>query len=99
MKIDLPCHTKKGDAPTRNVTPELFRQKVELADVKIIAITNHIMLIVFACIIFTIVQHTWNSMAIRIVMELFLVLITAGTGVMEGVLEMASESLGGFMKS
>lgn len=44
MKIDLHCHTKKvkkGDSPTRNVTPELFRQKVELADVKIVAITNH----------------------------------------------------------
>ncbi len=31
--------------------------------------------------------------------EVFLVLITAGTGVIEGVLEMASESLGGFMRS
>ena len=44
MKIDLHCHTKKvkkGDSPTRNVTPELFRQKVESADVKIVAITNH----------------------------------------------------------
>lgn len=50
-------------------------------------------------IIFTIVQHTWNSMAILIVMEVFLVLITAGTGIIEGVLQMASESLGGFMRS
>ena len=58
-----------------------------------------LMLIVFGCIIFTIVQHTWNSMAILIVMEVFLVLITAGTGVIEGVLQMASESLGGFMRS
>ena len=53
----------------------------------------------FGCIIFTIVQHTWNSMAILIVMEVFLILITAGTGVIEGVLQMASESLGGFMRS
>ena len=56
-------------------------------------------LIVFGCIIFTIVQHIWNSMAILIVMEVFLVLITAGTGVIEGVLQMASESLGVFMRS
>ena len=35
------------------------------------------------CIIFTIVQHTWNSMAILIVMVFFLILITAGTGVIE----------------
>ncbi|HBW13294.1 MAG TPA: histidinol phosphatase [Proteiniclasticum sp.] len=44
MKIDLHCHTKKtkqGDGKARNVTPELFRKKIELADVKIVAITNH----------------------------------------------------------
>ena len=62
-------------------------------------ILGALMLIVFGCIIFTIVQHTWNSMAILIVMEVFLVLITAGTGVIEGVLQIASESLGGFMRS
>lgn len=44
MKIDLHCHTrktKKGDGIGRNVTPELFKEKIELADVKIVAITNH----------------------------------------------------------
>ena len=44
MRIDLHCHTKstkKGDGSGRNVTPELFREKIELADVKIVAITNH----------------------------------------------------------
>lgn len=44
MKIDLHCHTKKiksGEALTRNVTKELFVQKVVDADVGIIAITNH----------------------------------------------------------
>lgn len=44
MKIDLHCHTKQtksGDSKGRNVTPELFRQKVMDADVKIVAITNH----------------------------------------------------------
>ena len=44
MKIDLHCHTKQiksGDGSGRNVTIELFRQKVIDADVKIIAITNH----------------------------------------------------------
>ena len=58
-----------------------------------------LMLIVFGCIIFIIVQRTWSSMAILIVMEVFLVLITAGTGVIEGVLQMASESVGSFMRS
>ena len=57
-----------------------------------------LMLIVFGCIVFTIIQHTWNSMAILIAMEVFLVLIAAGAGVVEGLLEMASDSLGGFMR-
>ena len=58
-----------------------------------------LMLIVFGCIVFTIIQHTCYSMAILIAMEVFLVLITAGTGLIEGLLEMASDSLGGFMRS
>ena len=44
MKIDLHCHTKQikaGDGEGRNVTPELFREKVMNADVRIVAITNH----------------------------------------------------------
>ena len=58
-----------------------------------------LMLIVFGCIVFTIIQHNWNSMAILIAMEVFLVLITASAGVIEGLLEMASDSMGGFMRS
>ena len=44
MKIDLHCHTKQiksGDGEKRNVTPEVFREKIINADVKIVAITNH----------------------------------------------------------
>ncbi len=44
MKIDIHTHTKKcksGDAPTRDVSPEVFREKVLATDVRIIAITNH----------------------------------------------------------
>lgn len=44
MLIDLHCHTKKtkkGDGIGRNVTLKLFRSKIELADVKIVAVTNH----------------------------------------------------------
>lgn len=44
MKIDLHCHTKKvkkGDASTRTVTPDLFSQKVQEANIELIAITNH----------------------------------------------------------
>lgn len=44
MLIDLHCHTKKtkkGDGIGRNVIPELFKTKIDLADVKIVAVTNH----------------------------------------------------------
>lgn len=44
MKIDLHCHTKKiksGDPDSRDVSPEIFAEKIGLANVKIVAITNH----------------------------------------------------------
>lgn len=58
-----------------------------------------LILIVLGCIIFTIIQHTWNSMWILIVMEVFLVLFTAATGVIQGLLDIASDNLTGFMRS
>ena len=62
-------------------------------------ILGALMLIVFGCIIFTIVQHTWNSMLILIAIEVFLLLITAGTGIIDYYLESASGALAGFLKS
>lgn len=44
MLIDLHCHTKnvkKGDGKNREPTIDLFKEKVELSQVKILAITNH----------------------------------------------------------
>lgn len=44
MKIDLHCHTKStksGDGEGRNVTVDVFKEKISNADVKIVAITNH----------------------------------------------------------
>ena len=43
-RIDLHCHTKQiksGDGEKRNVTPEVFREKIMNAEVGIVAITNH----------------------------------------------------------
>ncbi len=56
-------------------------------------------LIVFGCIIFTVIKHDWRSLLILMGTEVFLVLITAGTGVIEAILEMASESLRDFLRS
>ena len=42
--IDLHCHTmatKRGDGPGRNVTPNVFKEKIEASGVEIVAITNH----------------------------------------------------------
>lgn len=58
-----------------------------------------LMLIIIGCIIFTIMRHIWNSMAIMIVIEVFPVLIIAGAVVIEDELQMASESFGGFMRT
>ena len=44
MKIDLHCHTKatkSGDGEGRNVTPSLFKEKIENSDVKIIENSSH----------------------------------------------------------
>lgn len=44
MKIDIHTHTKKckkGDASTREVTPDQFRKAIQDTQVGIIAITNH----------------------------------------------------------
>ncbi len=44
MKIDFHCHTiktKNDESETRNVSLELFKEKILLSEVKIIAITNH----------------------------------------------------------
>ena len=44
MKIDLHCHTKNTknkESDLRNVSVEKFKEKVELSEVKFLAITNH----------------------------------------------------------
>ena len=44
MKIDLHCHTlktKSEESEKRNVSIQQFREKIELAEIKMLAITNH----------------------------------------------------------
>lgn len=62
-------------------------------------ILGALLLIVFGCIVYTVIQHAWNSMAILIAIEVILVIITAGTGIIEGLLDLVGERLSGFMRS
>ena len=58
-----------------------------------------LMLIIFGCIVFAVIKQTWNSMAILAVMEFFLIMVTAWTGVIEGLLDIVCDNLGSFMRS
>ena len=57
-------------------------------------IIGGLILIVLGCIIYAVIHQMWLSVLILILMEAFLVMITAG--VIEGVLATGSESIGGF---
>ncbi len=57
------------------------------------------MLIVFGCIMITLIQRTWNSMWILVFAEVILVLITMVTGAAQGILEIANDRLREFLKS
>ena len=58
-----------------------------------------LMLIVFSCIIYAIVQQMWSSAFILIAMEACIIMVTFGAGLIEGLLQIAQESLGIFMRS
>ena len=58
-----------------------------------------LMLIVFGCIIYAIVQQMWSSAFILTAMEACMIMIVAGAGTIEFFLGEASESLGNLMRS
>ena len=62
-------------------------------------ILGGLMLIVFGCIIYAIVQQMWPSVFILIAMEAVLVMITAGAGAIEFFLQEACGGIGNFMRS
>ena len=68
----------------------LVKVGIELSSIVI----GGLMLIVFSCIIYAIVQQMWSSMWILIAMEVVLILVTAGAGILEVLLEEASINLG-----
>ena len=62
-------------------------------------IVGGLILIVFGCIIYAIVQQMRPSMWILIAMETCIIMVTFGAGLLEGILQIAQESLGIFMRS
>ena len=73
----------------------LVKIGIELSSI----IIGGLMLIVFGCIIYAIVQQMWPSAFILIAMEACIIMVTFGAGLLEGLLQIAQESLGIFMRS
>ena len=67
----------------------LVKIGIELSSI----IVGGLILIVFGCIIYSIIQQMWPSMWILIAMEAALVMICFGAGLIEGLLEIAQERL------
>lgn len=73
----------------------LVKIGIELSSI----IVGGLILIVFGCIIYSIIQQMWPSMWILIAMEAVLIIVTAGAGMLDVLLEEASINLGLLMRS
>ncbi len=73
----------------------LVKIGIELSSI----IVGGLILIVFGCIIYAIVQQMWPSMWILIAMEVVLIMVTAGAGMLDLLLEEAMLSLGGLIRA
>ena len=73
----------------------LVKIGIELSSI----IVGGLILIVFGCIIYAIAQQMWSSAFILIAMEACIIMVTFGAGLLEGILQIAQESLGIFMRS
>lgn len=73
----------------------LVKIGIELSSI----IVGVLILIVFGCIIYDIVQQMWPFIWILIAMEAVLIMVTAGAGMLDVLLEEASFNLGLLMRS
>ena len=73
----------------------LVKIGIELSSI----VLGGLMLIVFGCIIYAIVQQMWSSAFILIAMEACIIMVTFGAGLLEGLLQIALESLGMLIKT
>lgn len=62
-------------------------------------VVGGLILVIFGCIIYAIIQQMWSSMWVLIAMEAVVVLATAGAGALGFFLEEASASIKGLMRS
>ena len=68
----------------------LVKIGIELSSI----ILGGLILIIFGCIIYAIVRQMWPSMCILISMEAVLIMVTAGAGILDVLLEEAYMALG-----
>lgn len=73
----------------------LVKIGIELSSI----VLGGLLLIIFGCIFYAIVQQMWPSMWILIAMEVLLLMVTAGAGILDVLLEEASINLGSLMRS
>lgn len=73
----------------------LVKIGIELSSI----IVGGLILIIFGCIIYAIVQQMWSSALILIAMEAVLIIVTAGAGILDVLLEEASINLGLLIRS
>ena len=73
----------------------LVKISIELSSI----IVGGLILIVFGCIIYAIAQQMWSSAFILIAVEACIIMVTFGAGLLEGILQIAQESLSIFMRS
>ena len=66
---------------------------------RVLLILGGLILIVFGCIIYAIIQQMWPPMWILIAMEAVLIMVTAGAGMLDLLLEEAMGTLGVYMRA
>jgi len=71
----------------------LVKIRIELSSIVI----GGLMLIVFGCIIYAIVQQMWSSAFILIAMEACIIMVTFGAGLLEGLLQVHMRGKGFFV--
>ncbi len=72
----------------------LVKIGIELSSI----IVGGLILIIFGCIIYAIAQQMWPSTIILIAMEACIIMLTFGAGLLEGLLQMAGECCGEFLR-